>query len=238
MPAARALTISVVVPHYFPERDENLPVLLGALLGGALVPLEILIWNNNPAPPPLAPDPRVHVIHSPRNVGCQARFLAALLARGDLVVFQDNDACARPETLGELVAAHARWPEAVLTLDGRQMAERRVRHWPRVRAHDGPDVIDVDVSLGRFELVPRRRLPRLLEAFPFEESTRQDDLWFSHCVRAQCVAILVPPNHGFIDLPTRGRGASTGPDKLAFYADRHAVAARLFSPEVVDPPHA
>lgn len=218
-------TVSAVVAHYPRERRPNLPVLVEALRSGTRVPDEIVVWNNDGEP--LRPIPGATVIESPRNVGSKARFLAALTARSDYVLFQDNDVALLPDALELLVGYAERLPHAVLTLSGRVLI-RGQGYRSSTLARCPAQLTRVDVSLGQVELVERAALPRLLAHFPFEAATRMDDLYFSAACRDARWDILSVPRAGFRDLDMHGVGACKEPDH---YLERDMLCRALFPAE-------
>jgi hypothetical protein len=169
----------------------------------------------------------VAVIQSPRNIGCQARFLAALMATGDAVLFQDNDVVVRPQTLEALVRCAEEEPRAVWTLDGRCANAETYRRWHKVRHVTGTRQT-VTVSLGRMELITRATLRELLAIFPFGEQTAMDDLALSWCAAQQQIPIVVPPtarDERFDQLDEAGVGWRR---TKHFYDDRDTIARRYF----------
>lgn len=71
--------VSVVIPHYFAAREPNLRLIVDAFMEGSVAPAEVIVWCNTPLVHPL---PGASIITAHRNVGAQARFLAALAALG------------------------------------------------------------------------------------------------------------------------------------------------------------
>ena len=223
------MTVSVVIPHFYAAREPNLPALVTRLLTGTVRPEEILIWNNDAPLRVRLPAP-VAVIQSPRNLGCQARFLAALVARGDAVVFQDNDVMVRPRTLAALVRWATRAPRAIWTLDGRAATAEPYRRWHKIRRITGAPQ-RVTVSLGRLELVTRATVREILAVFPFGEGAAMDDLAFSACARQRDIPIYVPPTEPdeHLDrLPEHGVGAC----RTDGHYDRRDAIARQAFPDV------
>src|SRR5688572_14351330 len=185
-------TLSVVVPHFFAAREPNLAILIEALRTGTRPPDEILIWNNDQ---PLAkPLHHARLIQSPWNLGCKARFLGALAAVGDWILFQDNDVSARPGTVANLLRHAKQHPDAILSLDGRAMDPGDdYRGSARVRGRRVSVVTPIDITLGRIELVSRVTLMRVLARFPFRDDTVMDDLAFSQAAREVGVQCYVVP---------------------------------------------
>jgi hypothetical protein len=205
-------SVSVVVPHFFPEREENLLTIVDAVCGGSVKPLEIIIWCNSPLRGSVLRHVEVvRLVESTRNVGCQARFLAAMTALGDYVLFQDNDVCVRSKTVENLLT----WAEqraGVCSLDGYRIPKQGYALRQRVRGKGVITFEEVDVTLGRVEMVSRRLLLTMLRDFPFGEQTVMDDIAFSASCRkngvpCEVVAALSPETY-FDDLPTHGTGIS------------------------------
>jgi hypothetical protein len=205
-------TVSVVIPHYYVEREKNLSGITKALVQGTVCPVEIVVWCNSATGCPEDLPDEVNVITSEWNVGCQARFLAALVARGDYVLFQDNDVCVRRRTVENLLQKVS--PGKVASLDGYRVppvgyAERR-----RFLGWQQASPVLVNVTLGRMEMIERKTLLRVLRDFPFGPSTEMDDLAFSAACKKNDVPIFVVPaldrDEVFINLPDGGVGMSKG----------------------------
>lgn len=222
------MKVSVVIPHYFTVRNSNLPVLVDALQSGTRPPDEIVIWNND-APLPFTL-PGVRVMQSPWNLHCKARFIAAIAAVGDVLVFQDNDVSARPGTLAQLLKWHREMPEAILSMDG-----RRVRHGEayseaeRVRSVKLTAPERIEITLGRMELMSRETMMRVLARFPWRDDTIMDDLAFSYAAAEDGVPCYVVPcgrDQDVTKLNTHGVGLSVT-HKEAYFAERDRVCQAL-----------
>lgn len=212
--------VSVVIPHFFAERRANLARIAEALRAGTVKPVEIIVWNND------APLPSVHhhvsVIQSFKNVGPKARFLAALVARGDYVLFQDNDVTVLPKTIENLLLFQHVLGGAV-SVQGRVLGEGSYQRSPKLYGHGLDAPVGVDCLLGRMDLIPRGLLPSILSSFPWEETTEMDDIWFSACAVAAGVPLhVVPTDRKQSDLVELmdGIGACR---QMGFYAKREAV---------------
>jgi hypothetical protein len=224
--------VSVVLLHYFPERVGNTRRAVLDLFHGTVQPTEVLVWNNDlPVRWDFPVGLQVHVLQSPRNLGCRARFIAAAAACSPWVLFHDNDIAVGPRTLENLLAWARELPESILTLDaytvslGQPYASRRAVR--RVT-----DVQRVDVALGRLELVHRNTLARIIHHVPiYSESLRMDDLWLSAAAWKEDVPIYVPPATGeaaFVELSTCNVGSSVGPSKASHFAERERLFKELF----------
>lgn len=202
-------TITAVIPHYFPERVPSLVAACEALRQGTVAPDEILVWNNDQ---PLGVTiPGVAIIQSHRNLGPQARFLAALAAQGGLIFFQDNDVAVLPRTLEVLRDRYLADPDEVVeSLDGRRLTAEggyRSSTWLR----PGTEEEGADLTLGRGELIAAYALRRALAHFDWD--CPMDDLAFSHALRQIRVPIRVVPAFagvGLRNLPEGGVGARLG----------------------------
>jgi len=220
------VSVSVVIPHYFAVRELNLPQIVEAWRTGTRTPDEIVIWNNDA--PLTVSLPGVRVIQSPWNLGCKARFLGALCATGDWILFQDNDLMARPGTLARLMAYALEHPGAIVSLDGhRDVSGVDGRKWYRVKGCGASEIQAIDITLGRMELMRRDVLMRLLAEFPFRDDSVMDDLIFSACAKRLGVPCLVVP-HGkhetCVNLPTGGVGLSIT-HKDEYQSERNRVMA-------------
>jgi hypothetical protein len=216
-------TVSVVIPHYYPEREPNLWKIVDAFNSGTVRPVEILIWCNSPLQNrSLRLQTGVQLFLSPRNVGAQGRFLAALAARGEFVFFLDNDVAPQVKTLENILEWQKSLPSSILTLEGRMaLTDKPYGSWPKKYGHGLADAIQVELSLGRGELVARKDLPHILSDFPFDPLTVMDDLWFSSGAMQEGKQIWVVPckkgESALTDLPMYGTGLCMEP---AFYAER------------------
>lgn len=207
------IKISVVIPHYYEEREGNLVAIIDALNLSSLPPDEILIWCNTPLRhPSIVLKDHVSLFLSPRNVGCQARFITALMTHGNYVLFQDNDVCVRPRTLENLWGKTM--PGTVSSLDGYQVPPVGYVERRRFYGWSCPRPVPVNVTLGRMEMVERDTLLRVLRYFPFGSDTEMDDLAFSAACKKVGVPIFVVPaldrDEVFINLPDGGVGLSRG----------------------------
>jgi hypothetical protein len=228
-------TVSVVIPHYYPEREPNLWKIVDAFNTGTIRPLEILIWCNSPLKNrALRLQTGVQLFLSPRNVGAQGRFLAALAARGEFVFFLDNDVAPQVKTLENIlewqkVVARNSVLSSILTLEGRiALYNKPYSSWPKKYGHGLVEAMQVELSLGRGELVCRKDLPHILSDFPFDPSTVMDDLWFSAgAMRIGRQIWVVPCKKGesaLTDLPMYGTGLCMEP---AFYAERDLAIKQI-----------
>lgn len=215
--------VSVVIPHYYGKREPNLSLIVEALRSGTVRPREILVWCNEPLVGPL---PGAQLILSHRNVGAQARFLAALAAWGEWVLFLDNDVLPEPRMVENLLL----WarPGQMSTLEGRITRGGRYRDAPKFYGRQVQTPLRVDVSLGRGEMVALGLLPRLLQHFPFGKSVVMDDLWLSAGAAREGVPIYVVPavpgESSLAELPMYGEGLCMRPE---FYAERDAALAEI-----------
>lgn len=224
------MNLSVIIPHYYPARVPNLQRIIMSICTGSVWPDEVIIWNNDPQPVhvPGAVGLPVLVVQSPRNVGSQARLVAALMARGNRVMFLDNDVAVNRRTVENLLRHSSAHPDAAVTVEGRLRTDTEYKRWPKVYGHGVAVMTKVDLSLGRGEMVRRDVLLSVLRNFPFEEKTRMDDLHLSHAYERGHVPIFVVPCHRGIedleDLPMYGVGMCQEP---GFYEERTRVAKTI-----------
>ena len=217
--------VTVVIPHFYAEREPNLSAIAEAFLSGTVRPREILVWCNEPlhGPPPKG----ISVIVSHRNVGSQARFLAALAAQGEKVLFLDNDVCPQPRTVEALLYWQERLGE-IVTLEGRIKNPGSYRSWRKLYGSSVTEPVEVQISLGRGEMLPRVMLPRLLQHFPFRSDTVMDDLWLSAAAAREGIRMRVVPaskdDASLKELPQYGVGLCLRPE---FYAERDAALAAI-----------
>lgn len=217
------MRVSVVIPHYFAKREPNLRTIVAAHQASTRPPDEIVIWNNDA--PLTTPIDGARVIQSPWNLGCKARFLAALVTVGDWILFQDNDLMPEPAGLENLLRWSKDYPRSILSFEGRRInSELPYRMWKSIRGSGINKPTRIDITLGRMELVRRDVLMMLLAAFPFRDSTDMDDLAFSVCARTLGTKCFVVPYaedgaNGFVKLDECGVGMSITKRK-EYLADR------------------
>lgn len=211
-----AARVSVIIPHFFTERSRNLLRIAVDLRRSTIRPHEVLVWNNEPAQ--LLPDlsgTNMTVIQSERNRGCQARLLAAQRATGDYFFFMDNDTTIEAHTITSLLWWAARFPDAMVTLEGRlgRPPGESYKSWPKFRGYKLTAPQPVTMSLGRGELISAPIARRMLVRFPFGPPELMDDLWWSACAAWEgCPIYVVPCQRGhssLINLPEYGTGASS-----------------------------
>jgi len=218
-------TVTAVIPVFYPERRQNLPVVVEALRAGTRVPDEIIVWNNGA---PVDPIDGVSVVQSHRNVGCQGRFYAALMAKSDLVLFTHDDLLVGPDTLSRLMTWQPVQPAAVWAMHGRIATNGPYEAWRSVKATaSGGDISDLDVALGRCDLVPASILRAILSRYHWPATVEMDDLWFSASARLQGFSLLMPPmpeSAQFRKLSSQGVGYCHQPD---WYQQRDDYARRI-----------
>lgn len=217
------MSVSVVVPHFYSAREPNLRVIVDAFMSGSVRPCEIIIWANEPIRSEI---PGASVITSHRNLGAQARFIAALASVGDHVLFVDNDTEPQPRTVENLLRQS--FPHRISTLEGRIYNGAPYRATPKVYGRDIRAERIVDLSLGRGEMVPRPLLRRILAVFPF--GAGMDDMMFSESARIAGASIYVVPciegESALTNLQECGAGMSREP---GFYSERDALMRGMVS---------
>lgn len=128
------------------KRPENIPKILLALRQCDLVD-EIIIWNNNPEIK-LALGEDVCVINSSRDLGLFTRFSAALLAKNDGILFQDDDVVLDGNKIRQLYKHWQSDPEVCHAAFGRRCA---VGPYNKINAWG-----DVDVVLTKAVVVHKK----------------------------------------------------------------------------------
>jgi len=217
-------TVTAVIPVFYPERRQNLPVVVEALRAGTRVPDEIIVWNNGA---PVDPIDGVSVVQSHRNVGCQGRFYAALMATTDLVLFTHDDLLVGRDTLDDLVRWYATKPAAVWAMHGRIAIEGPYEFWQSLKAMDDSMPRRLDVALGRCDLLSAVVLRRILSRYHWPPTVEMDDLWFSASARLQGIELFLPPmpeSAQFRKLSSQGVGYCHQPD---WYQQRDDYARRI-----------
>jgi hypothetical protein len=204
-------SVSVVIPHFWEQRRGNLVTIWRALTSGTIEPKEIIVWNNGID---LGIMPYgVSVIQAHTNIGCKARFLAAMCATSDFVLFQDNDLTVEPQTIQHLLEWQQKLDaDGTLALEGRRM--RPGKPYSECEGINGGGLrepVEMDITLGRMELVRRSTVNAVLADIPFTPETVMDDIWFSHVLQRRgiqrwCVPYTAGVN-GFVNIEEGGVGA-------------------------------
>ena len=219
--------ITAIIPHYYAERRSNLMIIVNSLLGGTLPPSEILIWNNEHNATIQVSG--ALVIQSPRNVGAQARVVAAMIARGERLLFLDNDMSVNDRTVENLYQWSLKL-DGVVTLEGRERPTPLTpyQRWPKIYGKGLTEPRPVFLSLGRGEMMRRSVLQSVASDFPFEPTTVMDDLHLSNCFMKRGVSVNVIPSKAgesdLRDLPMGGVGLCRTPD---FVENRNRVAITI-----------
>jgi hypothetical protein len=177
------------------KRHQNLREIVANLNATGLVD-EVIIWNNNPEVT-LRAGPEATIINSSANFRAIARYGAALLAKNDTILFQDDDVMYEPEGIVTLHHDLHRRPDRIYGFRGRMLDNGRYT----ITAMVG----EVDIVLGQFMLFTKELLASvygdLLRLSPFD---RGDDIAFS---------LLTGARHLCRSAPKRVLG----------WADRHAL---------------
>jgi hypothetical protein len=188
--------VSVIIPHFYAARWPNLQVIASALREGAVVPHEILIWNNEAGALPAIDG--AQVIQSHRNVGCLARFVASLVAQGDWLLYHDNDMLCAAGTVQDLVMWAQRLGESIVSVDGWNFVDAKRSYAAGVNTYfTGQDLIEprrVDVVPGHIELVRKDVALRILATFPFIDAPEHDDLVWNACAERLGIPRYVVPS--------------------------------------------
>lgn len=236
------MSVSVVIPHYYLERTGNLKDIVREHERATVRPDEIIIWNNEPNVNASAkfsclmgwdPFGRVKVIDAHRNVGCSARFLAAMTAQSEFILFQDNDVSVEKDTLYHMLSFYNNFPgRAITSLEGRRLLPRKpYRDALKVDGFGRKDFQTIHVSLGRLELVPKQVVNDLLSYIPFSDSAKYDDILFSHAAEVNGVPrFVLPSNSGtyFYNLDEKGVGAWHQPNH---FSERDVLCSKFWPNE-------
>lgn len=218
------MKLSVVIPHFYNERTGNLTTIARALQQGSMVPNEILVWNNDAPIPPIA---GVKIIQADRNYGCLGRFIASFAARGEYVLFHDNDMVCRRDTVLALYDHALAIPNGIFSIDGWNFLPDlsytegvKTLKWGKSEKV----AVEVNVTPGHIELISRAALYRVLAYFPFEDATIMEDLHFNAAaMRAGVKRYVVPSDYDYLD--SCGVGISHAED---FNARRDEACKQIF----------
>ncbi len=95
------MKITAVILHYYPERTENIPIIVKDLRANSRPPDEVIVFNNNPAI--TYSDDNAIVINSSKNYGSRSRHLVALLEPSDYYYLLDDDVTVRKGAIGNFL---------------------------------------------------------------------------------------------------------------------------------------
>lgn len=109
--------ISVISLHW--DRTENTHKIIESLKGSDLVD-DVIVWNNNHKKVFHSNYPWVRVVNTSCDFGMETRYIAALLAKNDTILFIDDDNLLPQESIAKLYDAWLQEPDIIHTLDGRQ----------------------------------------------------------------------------------------------------------------------
>jgi GT2 family glycosyltransferase len=131
------IRISVIIPTH--NRPDKLSETLAGLRRQTLPAdiYEIVVVDDGSTPPVTLPEgqggPVCRLIRLGGGERSAARNTGAEAARGELLVFVDDDIGVGPEFLAEHLRAHETWPDALLVGDIKLPAEARSRPFVRFR---------------------------------------------------------------------------------------------------------
>lgn len=225
------MKLSVVITHYFDERRSNAADIIASVHTGNVWPDEIIIWDNGPTPLELIRYRAPEIVHvrSSRNVGSQARVLAGLMARGERVLFLDNDTRLCRFTISNLLSWSDALGRSVVTLEGRQAQGGHYSRWPKVYGRGLKNAQKVFLSLGRGELVHRSVLNEAAAHFPFGPSSEMDDMLLSQAyARIGADVVVVPCRAGRSDLEDISMGG-VGACKTPNWNEKRDLVARTLT---------
>ncbi len=227
--------VSVCIAHIYPERRQNFEPIVHALMTGTLPPYEIIVWNND------SPDfnpPRCTMIHAGTNPGPGARFIAALTARSEFILFQGSDIAVQPQTVQRLHDLLVLWPGLTFGLEGRVLHRGEPYNYHIGKGGlDGQYLTELptwgahnDISMGRMDIITRDTVVKVLPDVPLFE--REDDIWFSYALAKHGIGRRVIPYtpgvNGFTNLQEGGVGNATHPKHLNWRDD---LCKQLFPKE-------
>lgn len=205
------MSVSVVIAHWYPERERNLTRVVDAFWQGTQQPDEVLIWDNTGR---LEPGyfPHAAVLRSPWNVGCKAKFLGALMCHSDYVYLSDNDLVVQADTIRHMLTFAQ--PDRILTLEGHLLDSTRSYAASKTIQYNFVTTLSPVHTLNcRTDLLPRNLLKQLLPDIPFDDTTiaMHEDLWLAASAQKHNVPRLVVPGNtqqGFTRLSEHGVGMS------------------------------
>lgn len=209
--------ITAIIPHYFEEREENLRRIVSSYKTTGVS--EVIIWDNTGS---LVMSDAI-VINSPRNIGCRGRFLAALTATNDVLLFQDNDLLLEQHAIEHMLS---RLNNNIVTLDGRKFYDDKLYTNSEHVVRPDYDRL-VHISLARAEMMDKNTFISVFITQYFDQM-EMDDIWLSWLANTLSIDIIVPAHKegcGFINLDEKGVGASAKPNH---YETRNELCKRLF----------
>lgn len=201
---------TVIIPHYFDERIDNLNKIKEKLDG-----CNVLVWNNSH-------QDVLPAIKSPYNIGSKARFLTAMVAQTEYIVFQDNDVLVSKELIEKMIRYAGK--NTIITLDGRILNDGYINS-QRIFGGDIKVTTKADISLARCEVMHKDLFLKLFKDIDWEKA-EMDDIWLSYSARKNNVPIYVMAfKEGFEELDEKEVGYSHRQDH---YNKRDLLVKALF----------
>src|SRR5262249_30255070 len=145
---------------------------------------EILVFNNNASAPFHYPHPKVKVLNASTAFGLRVRWVLAALAKGQCLIFQDDDILLPESTINAFIEAVGRDKHRVYSLHGRN---------PGPNDRYNADIADgeVEIILTRAAAIHRTLVPLIFQS---EEAFREagfaipanngEDIFLSYSISA------------------------------------------------------
>jgi glucosyl-dolichyl phosphate glucuronosyltransferase len=179
-------SVSIVVPSK--NRPAEIQRMLNSVRAQATMPIEVIVVDQSTPAYRIEPFPGLHLLHDPAIGGASAaRNRGAEIARGDIVLFLDDDVvlesdcvdeirrafAERPDLVGAQCTIHNPWTDAPLSLY--DISTRIFEHGffdsrpKRRRGESVPRLIDGLASAYRRELLREERFDEGLPGYSLAE---------------------------------------------------------------------
>jgi GT2 family glycosyltransferase len=198
-----AVQISVIIPTH--NRPDKLAATVACLKHQGLAPsaYEIIVVDDGSKPPVVLPaeneGPAGRLVRLEGEERSAARNAGAAVARGDLLVFVDDDMALPPDFLQAHLDAHRAWPDAMLA--GAIRLSREDQQTPFGRFRDRLEMTGIPMSRGPIALrnfcaagnmaAPRERFRALGGFDPALVSAEDQDLALRHTAESGRI-VFVP----------------------------------------------
>jgi Glycosyl transferase family 64 domain len=174
---------------------------------------EILVFNNNGAEPFHHAHPKVKILNASVDCGLRARWLLAVLAQSDCLIFQDDDILLPESTISGFINEVRRDRQRVYGLHGRNPG-------PDGRYSTAAAYGEVEIVLTRAAAIHRTLVSSILAS---EQAFREagfaipaingEDIFLSYCIFAQLGKKHRVLRLPFADLPSL-HGLSARPEHV------------------------
>lgn len=223
------MTITSIILAHFKEREGNLKRIVDDLLGGTVVPQEVIVFIDNPSI--TFTDDRVTIIRSTHSFLPIIRFAIGSVCDTDYCFFIDDDLSVKSKTLENMVKYANLYPRAILGLEGSILRSDS----PTPYSHDTPIgrgsiLVKVDVVIRTYFCSRESIFPGLVlkTMFPYLPKISLDDVYLclgnKYFKNDSNYVIPVDEETGLTELSDGGVGQSLSDNH---YSNRNKVCRFL-----------